>query len=325
MNLLSNVVPGLRDFRTPWTSGLLWLLLGWLLLRGHVDAQSSPELFEAASGLEGALTQFGAVAAISSGAYLVGTALEFVWSFFLSRLPQVSRKGLGSIRSAVANRLDSLPNEELACLAVCHPSLRRVTEVWLLDDESRPGPLRPPSDEPLRDTLIDIDDVMALATPRTLRYLRPALAQALNTVVLCELDMTGRRLIVKQNHLFQLYDRLRSESEFRMAILVPLAGLVYVVMRWQLGVPVALLLAVVVALIFLRQSWNKRTAAGDALADALLVRDVDPPALESIERGVYTFARFLAGEVRPATGSLQEELDSVGIRGFQRILYVLGE
>src|SRR4051794_7988337 len=118
MGLLSNVIPGLRDFRTPFASGLLWLLFGFLVFHDEFSKANAPDLHNLATDLKGALKPFGLGALLSISAYLLGTALELTWSGPLKFLPQLSPRGLRSIRALVAQKLDALPDEELVLVAV---------------------------------------------------------------------------------------------------------------------------------------------------------------------------------------------------------------
>jgi hypothetical protein len=64
---------------------------------------------------------------------------RLTWSGPLKLLPQLSPRGLRSIRALVAQKLDALPDEELVFVAVCHPALGGLVDDLL----AAGGPVSP--------------------------------------------------------------------------------------------------------------------------------------------------------------------------------------
>lgn len=102
-SLLANLLPGLRDFRTPFASGVLWLAFIWLLI--------SPENVSDFAVISDKLVELGEVlkplglgAALSLCAYLVGSLWEILWSSPWKRLPQLSPRGLRALQTLVPAR-----------------------------------------------------------------------------------------------------------------------------------------------------------------------------------------------------------------------------
>src|SRR5688500_13645486 len=101
--------------------------------------------------------------------------------------------------------------------------------------------------------------------------------------VASELDLIMTRLLGKEPELHSAADRLRSEAEFRLAIVAPLAALeiLFVVQwhaLWTVFAPILVILC--------RDALAKRRAAGDLLADALVLGRVKAPALEKFAASV---------------------------------------
>lgn len=81
MNLLSYLVPALRDVRAPLIGGYLWLLLAWLWFSHLVPTQADLEpgsVIAALVRLQDVIGPAGLVVAVSVGAYLVGSLVSEV-------------------------------------------------------------------------------------------------------------------------------------------------------------------------------------------------------------------------------------------------------
>jgi tetratricopeptide (TPR) repeat protein len=340
VGVLANIVPGLRDLRTPFTAGILWIALGWLLFRDSLNREALPELYQTIDDLGDAVSAVGSVGALSFCAYLVGIGLEILWSAPLNRLPKVSAKGLNSIQAVVTRKLDPLPDAELAVMAFCHPAISETAEFTTSRSHdggygftSRPsastsgatGPVAPGvrTRPPLDADAIELEELRAVTRSRDARRLRPKVSQDLNVAVRDELDIVATRLIGAQNELFQLYDRLRAEAEFRLGVMLPLVGVLLVVLPAVLPLLAALAIAVSTGVILTAQALQRRQAAGDRIADALLLQVVEAPALESVTKGIYTEQAFSRGEIRRTGHLMQDDLKRLGVSRFQRAIYGL--
>jgi len=77
VGVLSSLLPGLRDLRGPLAGGYLWLLNLWLLFGDRIPTQDTATgLFKQIYALEGVISQFGLVVALSFSAYLAGRFLR---------------------------------------------------------------------------------------------------------------------------------------------------------------------------------------------------------------------------------------------------------
>ena len=141
--------------------------------------------------------------------------------------------------------------------------------------------------------------MLELTRPEIFEQLRDRVDRTLQNSVRGELDIVATRLIGGQNDLFQLYDRLRAEAEFRAAIAIPLTLTLYVVLSSLVSGLLAVVISAAVFIVFVAQASSRRVAAGDRIADALKIGDVvKAPTLERMTRGVYTRQAYEDGEIR---------------------------
>ncbi|MCW2995244.1 MAG: hypothetical protein JWQ18_2739, partial [Conexibacter sp.] len=126
----------------------------------------------------------------------------------------------------------------------------------------------------------------------------PAMAQLLADMIRNlrgEESLTRRRLMGAESQWFAEIDRLRSESEFRMTIALPLVGLGAVCGlaedNWTLGSTI-IVGATLMAAVLLGQGYGLAREAGDALSEAIVVGRVIPPCIDRFRRET----RWLADE-----------------------------
>ncbi len=285
MGFLSQVFPGLRDFRTPFASGLLWLLFGWLLIEPHVNATHPHGVYDSIRTLNHAVQPLGLGFGIGLLAYLAGAITEVLWAPILRRLGLVSSSGLLAINAVVSRRLAELSDEEATVFGLCHSFSVRA----FVTERAGRGPDRAPDDA----------DVRALAqTPALVAQVARLLHTDLVSAVRDELDVAATRLLGKKQGQFEIYDRLRSEAEFRVALAGPVGAITYLVLNSAISSDLAALSAAVLALLLILQARNRRRSAGDRMADFLLVGNVAAPTLDQLKSGRFTFAALASGEVR---------------------------
>lgn len=289
MALLSQLFPGLRDFRTPFASGVIWLLLGWLLAEPHVNQAHPHGIYGAIHSLADALKPLGLGFALALLAYLVGAVAEVVWAGPLQLLGVVGPGGLAAITSVISRRLDQLSDEETVVFSFCHSYTARAYIAERAGGESR----HPDTDER------ELPGVEAMAsTPQIAARITSYLHGDLVSAIREEIDVIATRLLGDKQPQFEIYDRLRSEAEFRIAIAAPVAGVVYVLCRAVMPIVLAAVIAALVACVFMLQARNRRRAAGNRIADFLLVGDVNAPSLDQLKVGAYTFETLKTGQVR---------------------------
>lgn len=101
--------------------------------------------------------------------------------------------------------------------------------------------------------------------------------------VIADLELVATRLLGNEPDLFSAVDRLRSEAEFRRAIVVPMAALTILL---TLGWHELWLLGLIPALVLFYDGSRRDRAARDLLVDALRLERVHAPAIEKFQRAV---------------------------------------
>ncbi|HEX8065664.1 MAG TPA: hypothetical protein VF520_03960 [Thermoleophilaceae bacterium] len=196
--MLAQVLPGIRDVRVPFTGGVLWIVLAWLMLADDITRVRYPELFNSIDSLGDALQPLGVGASLTLTAYLVGAALEFTWAIPYKWLPRLSVTGERSILRLISDRLDQLPDDEIEILAHCKSfSIHRLQR----DRPQRSVDMDPSSLSPrsamTADLLAAIKDELDLAATRLL--------SRTESVAEAQGDST-----LGAQRLFDVYDRLRA-------------------------------------------------------------------------------------------------------------------
>jgi tetratricopeptide (TPR) repeat protein len=238
--------------------------------------------------LSDAIKPLGIGAGVALFAYLVGAIMELLWAAPLQRLGVVGRAGLRAINVVVMRRLNLLSDEETVVFGLCHSfSAREYITGHASEGDST------------RDADLDLSNVRALAsTPRMASQVANYLHADIVSAISEELDVAATRLLGDKQAQFEIYDRLRSEAEFRIAIAPPVGALIYLLIHNSLTNLSAALIAALIAGVFVVQARNRRRAAGDRMADFLLVGDVKAPSLDQLQDGRFTFAALEAGDVR---------------------------
>lgn len=311
--MLSQTLPGLREFRVPFASGALWLLGLWLLLRGHIHL---PGLKTAAEEAEGLIEPVGLGAALAFSAYLVGVAFESVWSSLWNSLPRLSPTGLRAINQLIDKRLEALSEPELAVYAWTRsPAGRAALEEIALRDETvgsayerllgeDEDQARPPETRVLRAILEHGSHSMF--------RVRRALNRELVLAVRDEIDMVAQQLSGKRLELFHEHDRLKSEGEFRFAIALPLVVVIAGALHDDVD---DLLLGFICALLLLVFPWQaavRRAQSGDLVAGALRYGDVQAPTLEGVEAGRFTLQALVEGTLGDESVGARERDRALG-------------
>lgn len=304
--MLAQLLPGLRQVRTPFASGLLLVVLAWLLFADNIRRDEHEALFASIDALGSALKSLGVGFSVTLGAYLIGAAFEALWTPLFRLLPSLSSRGRRSIYRLVTRRVENLPDHETLILAACrsYTATQQIGAHHLLKASS--DLLRASSDEERVIVRGGRPDEERRASTGTTLFsaARGAITTDLISGVEEELDVIGTRLLDSNADLFNVYDRLNAEAEFRSAIAVPLGALAVVVGVELLPWPAAVFLAVGLLVLFISQSVAKKMGAGDRIIDALVIEAVHAPSLEDLEVGTYTHEALREGRVR--VGSISE-------------------
>jgi hypothetical protein len=115
-----------------------------------------------------------------------------------------------------------------------------------------------------------------------------------------ELQIVRPRLMAEQTVLYGEHDRMVSEAEFRVQIVVPLVVLVAIL---ALNVSLVWLLALSLLALLLVQAMSLQVRANLALVEAVTSRKVKSPYLESLESAVRTPDEESARAVAPSAAA----------------------
>jgi hypothetical protein len=246
--VLTSILPGVRELRTPLATGYLWLLNAWLLVGQHlphVRPGGGPlaRLWDAGSyGGKGAL-----VVALSFVAYLIGVFVE------IDPLLMWEHGGRPRWINAIRNQLR-------------RGALNRIINFF---------PLSPRA----------TDDLLEFSEEDFNLSREQHRAAVLNGVTREERQL-ATRLQAANNDLFNRYDRLLSESAFRINVAPPIAALLLIFV-WQADLPQwATIILTVLTLLYgatlFAQGATRAIQSRDVIAQAIVVGVVKLRALDRL-------------------------------------------
>lgn len=279
-----SLLPGLREIRAPLIAGYIWCGVLWLLLKPVIPSRDDATgAIAVVSDLIGGAPDVLLLGALSVGAYLLGSLTQevsrplahafstlhlldrhaFVEELLRPPPIQPSTRGKFVLEGRAQHLLDNV-----ASLSSGTPGLiDLMRKIWPHEAADPASPLS------------------SMGDPQKLDARRPAIAAMLARSVSAELDLTATRLIGEQSELYSTVDRLRAESELRLAVWLPLValGVAAAIAGLSLSTAVSLLLAtVVMAGLLAAQGLRRERAAGDRLVDAIILGKVEPPTFERI-------------------------------------------
>ena len=190
--MLTNLLPGLRDVRTPLACGYVWLLTLWIFVGTHVPSRlHATGAIATLYTIDSVIGKPGELAALTFVAYLIGTLTELR----ISRLqPNVAR---------------ALPwrtaNEELLITSGCWDDLlafskAKVDGTSFQDNRYKVLPLELP-----KETWQDMRELIGR--------------------ILQQLDLLRIRLLLANADLFGEHDRLAAEADLRASVALSSVGL----------------------------------------------------------------------------------------------------
>lgn len=305
--MLSALLPGLRDLRTPLVTGYLYLLCVWVTFGEQRLRPDNPNVFmDRVIDLRDLLGVSFAFAAISFVAFLVGSLLglpsstpvedalrtykvrragwwgePFVvrWDDLTDRLRKWLRMPFDRARAPSQDRLDSWLSEVAQDI-----ERRGVTPEMVRHDPSLPMAFvqtlrafyaRTEAEHQDIENL-DPEERSALERNERRAAFRRALAVHLQNR---EADALAVRMQIEQPLLFDSYDRLKSESELRLSIFVPLMWLVTAAA--VLLTPWAVLL-VSVPLLIGYQGLRLQAQAQERITQALASGAIESPVVSRL-------------------------------------------
>lgn len=293
--MLSRVLPGLREFRTPLSAGLTLMFAVWVAIGDQLAGKGEPfhgfsdRLREASETLGD--PSVGAVLVFVG--YLVGAvATRISPPRWLEQA--VHAAGRPSSRELMANHGEQLPRIQRWS---AWPKLAR----WLRDDDPRTASASLLDDlitERIRraeragieiDWLTNLPGLEYYTTGLAHEFaLEPGgtrnaysdfnvglLVETLADNVIRELPAIENELLIEKEPLFDRYDRIRSEAEFRIGMTLPIAAVGIAlgvrVSSWCIGL---LLISSVLFVQGLRRFYAGRAIIWQALSQQLVTSEV---------------------------------------------------
>ena len=306
--MIVNLLPGLRELRAPLASGYLWLLTGWLIFAPLVPPISgSTGIWADTYRLGEAVGRSGVLAAVTFAAYIVGIFNERI-AYLVARFLQSMRirkpRELAKIwpydilRDIVTNALIDRYRTSEAFRDEIRARMTPATLMTLSPDyvstflpNTKFGEF-PHLQAPERDP--ELQRKFADATQRVIdeaEQSRDQLGLLLREQILVEgtieelrqdLLLLPARLVGKEPEIYERWDRLRAESEFRISVALPL---------FVLALVLAIRLHPIFALLVLpsgylvQEGLAKSRAATSQLAESLRAGRVSSPVLDRVRSG----------------------------------------
>lgn len=249
--MLTSILPGLREVRTPLSLGYLWLACAWAIFGGETARSRSP--FGAMRTLWelGEYLGHGPLLGVATFvAYLTGSILEVnpqrLWQF----------GGRPDWITDTLNRWRASP----AMKWLRFPALSATTE----------------------------KDLLIAVFKRRSDVGQAEASQVFNTI-LGEVRQLATRLQAANADLFNKYDRLLAEATFRFNV-APALGVLVLIVVWGSGLNVVLALASTALLacaivILLKQVAFRMAQANEVIAQALIVGIIES---EAVKRAAVT-------------------------------------
>jgi hypothetical protein len=282
--LLTSLLPGIRELRTPLAIGYVWLISAWLILEDRIPRERPPEGELAALWDLGTAAGTTAIlAAVTFAAYLIGSILEIdpqgrigqaISPIFLWKTNIAVSRNLISVSTiqSLLNHLQQIPGP---------PPLRSKTEG---DPEGRSDERKQVVQEMRR---LGLDRLSPLPMPTAILGMNRILA--FMQIVFEEIPQIATRLQVNNAELFGKYDRLLAEASLRVNVAPPVTVLLMLII-WQSQQPVWQRFGLTIIVIALgytiaRQGFLKLIAARDVIVQALLsIDEVRSRAIEELTK-----------------------------------------
>jgi hypothetical protein len=256
--MLANLLPGIRDLRTPLAVGYIWLLTFWLWIPAHFK-DTAPTV-----GVTGDLARLahysgrvGVAIALSFIAYLIGALSLALFNAPLTRIGSfISWYGRFPRAEIPVPRLG-----ELSFLYLWFGSWRNA------DSYSDAGAEMRFALANARYRVAGIDNLEGAAMQQAEQNesIRSDATGEYVAYLIREVYKQGNALLGREADLFAAYDRLIAEYEFRVGVTAPLIALIVTLaIQWTS----LWLLALLPVLLLLKTGSERRMEAGDILADA---------------------------------------------------------
>lgn len=272
--MLGNLLPGVREVRTPLATGYLWLLILWLWLPAHF--KEIPPI----SGVPGDIAHLahygGRVSvgiAISFIAYLIGILSQFL-NFPLVRIGTFAAY-LPTLITSTQRRFSLdlfIISAAVAMVPIPTPALDNEEDEQARHDSEYQRKLALEAGRFSAKGIVSLQNFIADVSKKPDRSKWNKQDYEFLTYLIREVPNEGNALVGRENELYSVYDRLISEYQFRIGISLPLTALITTLaIRWSL----LWLLATLPLLVLLAAGSQQRMAAGDILADAVRLKRIE--------------------------------------------------
>ena len=272
--MIANLLPGLRDLRTPLAVGYLWLVALWLLLHKYL-----PTSIDAAKGPLKSLYELGdfvgegvVLAAVTFVAYLLGSLLvkSFKARMWYDGKAEDNEADFSVIQSAWFERVllntDLMDSASLQLISFVDNRLREAQDI--MSNSLHRGIL-----EARKLPVVQKEE------DESILNLRSAYVSSIVT----DLQLVGIQLQAKNREFWDTYDRKATEMQFRHGIEPPLIAIVLII-SWQSSWFWLLLLIVPLWFGALAQRLSVEIKA--TLIQAIILGMVVPPILEDLDKAV---------------------------------------
>jgi hypothetical protein len=260
--MLANLLPGIRQVRTPLATGYVWLLTFWLWIPEQLKNTAPSDV---PADIMRVVLYAGRIAegiAISFAAYLIGA---------LSEPLSVPFTQLGALVAAIGTSL-TWPVIRFRA----HTTSYRINDILHLlrfryrlriQEDDKRFSVENISVSIGQFSSVGINDLMKFSSQSVEKGLiRPDAKRSYMEYLARQLPGQSNALLGKETELFSAYDRLISEYEFRVGITVPLSAfIITLAVRWS----ALWLLMLPPLLILLGTGASRRMRAGDLLVVAL--------------------------------------------------------
>jgi hypothetical protein len=317
-----NLLDGLRDLKAPLGSGLIFLFALWLIFANDIAAVNpSPTILGNIRHLTDFVGTPAALGILAFLAYLSGLLLsphtaafwltEVVtrgllkitlfsafpdidrrWAWKIASLKRKANSALHKFRSTRSPQLDkrlrffimqfikSLVDEGKS-MRDLHRQIIAVDHPKRLSKEEK---LRPPTG--LHELLVQL--------------IRPSdeIAERVSLNILSEVELLAVQLHGAKEKIYDKYDKNKTESDFRAALVIPLVfvGLVAIVRFWTESLPlhvvITILLLPVVSARLMASAMHRLREANAVLLDSLIVGDIESTTMLRIRSGGQDVVSF---------------------------------
>lgn len=260
MGILASALPGFRDLRAPLTAGYIWVVFAYLLFAPDLQERPADPVGAALYDLAETIGPIWTAVAFGTVAYLLGAITEGIIEFAVRPFDR---------RVAVRTYLHRrrLPSDDLD-----HVESQLAFGSGSIAEEFERG------DTLIRQRMARRSDLEeSTAMKEELRALERFAAEQ-DRAASREPDLPATLLVAEKPTLYAEVDRLRAESDLRLAVFPPLAGLSVLLTaqseKW------AWLLILLGALLLVVQGLMRRRQSRQTIVDAMQMKVIQSPSVD---------------------------------------------